>query len=194
LSDTTSEQAPARPRTLVRTPVALALGALVSVMLIAAGVIALVGGSSPTTAPKNALVGTVIRGFVLRGVNGRVEVASPWSAGHPAVVLFFAKWCTPCHREVPALARVIGRGDLGGVLVIGVDEDVQLSAAQAFVRATRVHFPVGQDQFTELASALVPGGLPAAVFVRANGQVVDVQYGSMSVLELSAGLSDLTRA
>ena len=63
--------------------------------------------------------------------------------------------------------------------------------AKSFVEASHVHFPVGVDPLEELAAELVPQGLPAAVFVRADGRVAEVQYGALSVFQLSAGLSKL---
>jgi thiol-disulfide isomerase/thioredoxin len=182
----------AAPSHFARGPVALG-GVVLAVLLIVAGILVLVGGST-SHKPSDSLVGTTLHGFSIPRVNGRGEVASPWSAGHATVVLFFAQWCAPCHREVPALASVIGRGDLGAVRVIGVDEDAQLGTARSFVRASGVRFPVGLDHLIELASVLVPGGLPGAVFVRANGKVAAVQYGPMTVLQLSAALSMLGRS
>jgi thiol-disulfide isomerase/thioredoxin len=175
----------------VRTPVALGLGAVLAVLLIVAGVLALVGGTSPRAAPKNHLVGKVIPGFSLPSASGSGNVVSPWTNGRPAVVLFFAKWCTICHHEVPTLARAVGRGAVGPVRIIGVDADSELGTAKSFVEASHVHFPVGVDPLEELAAELVPQGLPAAVFVRADGRVAEVQYGALSVFQLSAGLSKL---
>jgi len=139
-------------------------------------------------------VGVDLPVFSLKNVTGRGRVATPWSDGHPAVVLFFAQWCVLCHREVPTLARVLGRGDLGDVRVMGIDEDAQPSVAKGFVRTSGVRFPVGLDSFETWASRLVPAGLPGAVFVRANGSIADVEYGAMSVMQLSAGLSTLAHA
>jgi thiol-disulfide isomerase/thioredoxin len=193
LSDTTSDAPPASttPRQLVRTPIALGIGAVFSVLLVAAGLIALLGGTAPA---KSSLPTKPLPEFSLPKVTGRGRLVMPWSEGHPTVVLFFAKWCTICHREVPMLARVIGRGDLGPVRVVGIDEDAQLGVAQAFVRSSGVRFPVGLDSLEMWAAEFVPAGLPAAIFVRANGKEADLQYGALTVMQLSAGLSKLVHA
>jgi thiol-disulfide isomerase/thioredoxin len=167
-------------------------GAL-AVLLIFAGVLGLLGVFTPSSpkAPNNSLVGPVIHGFGLPGVNEAGTVLAPWNDGHPAVVLFFGNFCAPCHQEIPRLAPLIGHGEVGGVDFVGVDEDQLMSTARAFVRESHVHFPVGLDHFLELADLLVPAGLPAAVFVTGSGRVVDVQYGALSDVQLSAGLSEL---
>jgi thiol-disulfide isomerase/thioredoxin len=177
------------------TPVALIVSGALAVLLIVAGVLALVGVFTPSS-PKEAngsLVGTVIHGFSLPGVNEPGSVLAPWSDGRATVVLFVGDFCAPCHEELDRLAPLIGHGDIGGVRFVGVDEDELMSTARSFLRATHVDFPVGLDHFLELADVLVPGGLPAAVFVAGTGRVVDVQYGLLSNEQLSAGLSELRR-
>jgi thiol-disulfide isomerase/thioredoxin len=170
-------------------------GAL-AVLLIVAGALALLGVFTPGSpkAPNSSLVGTVIKGFSLPGVNESQTVHAPWNDADAAVVLFFGDFCAPCHQELPRLAPLIGHGVLGGVHFVGVDEDELMATARSFVRSTHVHFPVGLDHFLELADQLVPAGLPAAVFVNASGRVVEVQYGALTNEQLSAGLSELRRS
>lgn len=175
------------------TPIALIVSGALAVLLIAAGVLGLLGVFTPSspTAPSNSLVGKVIDGFSLPGVNESGNLSAPWSDGHATVLLFFGDFCAPCHEELPRLAPLIGRGVLGGVRFVGVDEDELMSTARSFVKASHVRFPVGLDHFLFLADRLVPAGLPGAVFVDGSGHVVDVQYGALTDEQLSAGLSEL---
>lgn len=200
-SSGTTEEAPeersAVPARGSWQPALLLVGGLLALLLVAAGALGLSGAfsSGPTTSgtQRNSLDGTRLpTAFdpALARLGGNGELPTPWSRGHPGVLLFFAKWCGPCHRELPRLAPVIGSGVLGGVDVVGVDEDTP-GAAAAFVRAEDVRFPVGIDAGEAFASIYVPEGLPSTIFVNAHGVVVDVHYGVLSPAQLQAGLDRL---
>lgn len=168
-------------------PVVLVAAAAVAAMVIGTVAFTLV---QPTQGPRAALIGVRLRGFgsELPSVNGEGHVVAPWTNGRAGVLLFFAHWCAPCRAELPTLAHAIGPGVVDGAQVIGVDEDASVGAARAFVRQSGVRFPVGQDYLTQLAELLVPAGLPAAVFVEANGRVAEVHYGTLSPAALRAGI------
>jgi thiol-disulfide isomerase/thioredoxin len=167
--------------------VLLTVGAVLSVLVVVVGVLALV--SSPKGgSPKSGLVGLRLPGFTIASVGQRGNVSSPWSSGHPTVLLFFAKWCTVCHGEVPTLARALGVGDVGATRIVGIDEDYSAGVAAAFVSANHVRFPVGHDPLESIASQLGLAALPVAVFVRGNGRIADVRYGPLSVAALRSEL------
>jgi hypothetical protein len=186
---------PSRHSAPRRLPVLLMVGGILSVLLIVAGVLALLGQGSPSSGgdPTSNLVGKKLPGAIVNGlplVDAPGRLGVPWGHGHGAVLVFFANWCTVCHTEVPRLGRELGRGDVGTVHVVGIDSgDTSAAVAARFVTASHVRFPVAFDTQILVAAALVPGGVPAAVFVRANGRVASVQYGALSNLQLSAGLS-----
>jgi AhpC/TSA family len=183
-----------RPR---HVPVLLAVGAILSVLLIVAGVLALLGQGSPSTngPAQPAIVGKTLEArtfprLPLVGEPG--TMAAPWGGRHGAVLLFFADWCTVCHGEVHRLARELGP-DIGTVHVVGYDGDHSAGAAAAFVASNHIRFPVAHDGELEVAGTLVPGGLPATVFVSGKGLVAEVHYGAISNMQLSAGLSMIGR-
>jgi hypothetical protein len=176
----------------------LVVAGIAAVLLVIAGVLALLGQGSPASGPpaQNALIGTSLSRLPplrppLEQVGHAGVLPRRFWAPHGAVLLFFAQWCTACHHEVNSLARALGRGDVSGVKVLGVDGDQSGSVAAGFVAAHHVRFPVFHDGSLELAGALVPTGFPAAVFVKSDGKVVDVQYGALSVMQLDAGLSKI---
>ncbi len=108
----------------------------------------------------------------------------------PAVLLFFASWCTACHTEVPAVAALYShqRADhspLAAVAVVGVDGNDPGSAASSFVRQSKVTFPVGVDPDYALTEGKFGFlGLPDAVFVNADGTIAGIHQGALSTAEL----------
>ncbi len=93
-------------------------------------------------------------------------------AGRPVVVNFWASWCPPCRKEMPALA-VAARRLAGKVDFVGVDTNDSRPAVIAFAAKTGVAYPLG----------LVPYGvygLPATFFVSAQGRLLGRQVGAMT--------------
>jgi peroxiredoxin len=163
-------------------------GALLATLLVLTGVLALLSsGASPA---RSSLIGSKVSAFtILPGVNGGA-VRAPWLSHHAAVLLFFADWCTPCHAELPALARSLGTGRLGNTVVVGIDGDASPSAALSFVTESGVRFEVAQDASRAVASSIVPV-FPATVFVTSNGTIAAVHYGVISAVQLRAGAAQL---
>lgn len=179
-------------RGLRRTPLLLLVGGVLAVLLIVAGVLALLGQGSPAPTPTDRLVGMALPALPrMRTVDGTTADRTPWRGHRGAVLLFFADWCGVCHSEVPLLAANLRRGEFGGVAIVGLDGDAGFGTARSFVASNHVRFPVDWDAGLQVADALVPAGFPATVFVGPTGRVVAVHYGALSLLQLSAGLSQI---
>lgn len=116
---------------------------------------------------------------------GRVGLpADGGGHGRPAIVLFFASWCAPCHAELPALARTYHRQQAAGsplakVAVIGVDTADPHADAVAFVQSSGVTFPVGADSQYTVTDRFDFVGDPDAVFVDGDGTIAHIQVGPL---------------
>jgi cytochrome c biogenesis protein CcmG, thiol:disulfide interchange protein DsbE len=152
------------------------------------------GGATSTTSPlaTTALVGTTLKGFSSPGLFGGT-VTSPWTGGHPTVVIFFASWCGPCQGEMPKVATYLRTHHLGGVRVVGVDANDEQSSARSFVTKDKVGFPVAFD-----ANGTVTNGLfqfltlPETVFLTARGKVTSVYFGAIPPDKLAQGIAALS--
>ncbi len=107
----------------------------------------------------------------------------------PTVINLWQARCEPCRLEMPALEEFHQQyGDR--VAVIGIDfNDVQPAAALALAEDTGVTYPSiadpGGDLMTETAFAIGRRGLPAFLFVDADGEVVGQSSGGVeSVAEV----------
>ncbi|HUA96248.1 MAG TPA: TlpA disulfide reductase family protein [Acidimicrobiales bacterium] len=128
-----------------------------------------------------------VAAFSLPRLGGGSNVSYPakgsGSDSDPAtVVTFFASWCTPCHRDLPVIAKFVdttGRTE-HGVRFVGVDGDDAPGSGLAFARASGVTFPVGSDRDETVATHLGLAGLPDTVFIDASGHVVHVIQGPAS--------------
>lgn len=98
--------------------------------------------------------------------------------GRPVVVNFWASWCTPCRKEMPALEQV-SRLLAGQVVFVGLDTQDQQAAGLSFARSERVTYPLGIAN-AEVWSAYGVQALPSSFFVSAQGTVVGVDFGGMT--------------
>ena len=100
--------------------------------------------------------------------------------GRPLVVNFWASWCSPCRREVPALIRAQSEHADAGLLIIGVNIEEPRSAAQTFADDFGINFPVPMDFDGGVFRAYGVDGLvgpPRTFFIDSNGVVAKIYAG-----------------
>lgn len=138
-------------------------------------------------------VGTGAPSFSLPRLGARGTVGTPadgGGGGRPAVLLFFASWCGPCHAEMPALAaeyrhEQAAGGPLARIAVIGVDGLDPVSRALPFVHQSGITFPVASDMDYDVTEGLYYfNGDPDAVFIEANGTIARIHHGAISASQL----------
>lgn len=70
---------------------------------------------------------------------------------------------------------------LSTLAVIGVDSEDSLSDARAFLAASRVSFPVGDDNSAHVMNQVYGfEGDPYAVFIEGNGTILTIHPGALS--------------
>jgi peroxiredoxin len=166
----------------IGTVLALALIVIVSI---------LTGGAVKNGAATSELVGTKVPGFSLSGLNGGTQHA-PWTSGHAGVLIFFASYCGPCHKEMPEVATYLRHHDQKPVVVMGIDAVDARSSGQAFVKKSTVTFPVAFDPNGVVTTNIFKfENVPETVFVSNKGIVEQVYFGAIPVSQLKSGLAAL---
>lgn len=113
----------------------------------------------------------------------------------PVVINLWQAFCEPCREEMPALEEFHQQyGDQ--VPVLGIDfNDVHPDSALALAEETGATYPSiadpGGELMAEEAFAVARRGLPAFVFVDAEGKVVAQDSGGVeSVAEIKAKVAE----
>ena len=113
----------------------------------------------------------------------------------PVVINLWQAFCEPCREEMPALEEFHQQyGDR--VAMLGIDfNDVHPDGALALAEETGATYPSvadpGGELMAEEAFAVARRGLPAFVFVDAEGQVVAQDSGGVeSVAEIKAKVAE----
>lgn len=103
----------------------------------------------------------------------QAEITIPTLKGRGVVLNFWATWCAPCVREMPALDRLAAKLKDKGVDVIAVSEDRKaLKKVPPFFAANQIqNLAVFYDEKGNLSRKLGVEGLPTTVLITADGRV-----------------------
>ena len=129
------------------------------------------GGSAaaPVSSPSRLLNEPVptFRRPTLQG--GTFDTTVAVGPGQVVVVDFFAAYCKPCQRTLPALEALHRRQP--GVTIVGVSLDDTPDNAWKSVRRHRLTFPVIHDAGNVLAGRMRVTELPMSFVVDGGGRV-----------------------
>ncbi|PPB80532.1 thiol-disulfide isomerase/thioredoxin [Albidovulum inexpectatum] len=126
---------------------------------------------------------------------GRELHLGDWSGKH-VLVNFWATWCAPCRKELPALDAL--NRDLGGetfeVVTIAVGRNPLPAIERLFSELGVEHLPVYLDTRMELARAMGVLGLPVTVILDPQGREIarmtgDAEWDSDSARAIVAALT-----
>jgi cytochrome c biogenesis protein CcmG, thiol:disulfide interchange protein DsbE len=114
---------------------------------------------------------------------GRPPVSLEALRGKPVVLNFFASWCGPCIREMPALQAMSERYR-GRVHFVGVTFNDRREAAKGVLDRTRVSYPAAFDPSSDLAVDYAVRVMPTTFFIDADGKLVERKDGEISEVQL----------
>lgn len=109
------------------------------------------------------------------------------------MVNFWASWCTPCVKEMPALQRLYQVLKPEGFLLlsINVDNPGQLQRVRQFLKDSGYDFPVLSDADLQLADKLGVTGFPETFFLSGEGKFLGfVDPGSAADVPLVRVIAD----
>jgi thiol-disulfide isomerase/thioredoxin len=91
--------------------------------------------------------------------------------GEGLIVNFWATWCAPCVKEMPALDRMAGAAREHGLRVLALSADREgASVVRQFYDVNGIgHLPVAIDKMSRVARAIGIDGLPTTVLYDAEG-------------------------
>ncbi len=127
--------------------------------------------------------------FGLEDVRG--NGMATFTPGAPTVINFFASWCGPCKEEMPALQAAAQRS-AGQVAFVGVGHQDSRTRGVDMLEETGVTYPAAYDPQGSVAAAYgLRRGLPATVFVAADGTIRETVLGPLDLDELNAKIQHL---
>lgn len=131
--------------------------------------------------------------FTLPDLQGKIHNVSDWD-GKVLIVNFWATWCPPCRREMPAFVRLQEKYGSQGVQFVGIALDDK-DQVQDFVDSMDVNYPIliGDRDAFELVKAYGDhlGALPHSAVVDRKGIITRVKSGELHESELETTIKKL---
>lgn len=109
----------------------------------------------------------------------------------PRVINLWATWCPPCRREMPMMAEV--SASTGGVDFYFANQGEGRNAIAGYLAKEGLEFKtILVDQFSELSQHYGARGLPATLFIDADGVLKHAHLGEISRENFEASIARLT--
>lgn len=103
--------------------------------------------------------------------------------GQPIVLNLWATWCPPCRREMPVLEQA--QNEFPDVAFVLVNQGESVQQTLAFLESEGLDLThVLLDQASDTMRTLRTGGLPTTFFFDAQGQLVDLHLGEITMADL----------
>jgi thiol-disulfide isomerase/thioredoxin len=112
--------------------------------------------------------------------------------GKPTVINLWASWCPPCRREMPAFAKAQAANPDVNFVFLNQGE-APPDVAQFLAQHAPALRNVLLDPAGEASRKLSNRGLPATLFLDAQGRLVDLRVGELSTASLAQRLEAIQK-
>jgi len=134
-----------------------------------AGIVLSVSLALPVAA-GTAANGQPAPAFDLPSRDGK-DVSLAQYKGDVVMINFWASWCGPCRQEMPLLEDIYKKYNKLGFTLIGVNVEPDSKAADDWLKATPVTFPVGYDKDSKVSQMFKVSGMPTTVIIDRKGNL-----------------------
>jgi len=132
--------------------------------------------------------------FTLESLEGERLTLSDALARGPVILDFWATWCKPCRKALPALQTLAdAHGDAVTVWAVSIDDPRSRAKIGPTLRALGVEVPALLDRDKEVAALYRVTSVPATFLIAADGTVAyeHVGYRDGDTARLEAALREL---
>ena len=114
--------------------------------------------------------GAVAAQFSLAARGGQ-NVSLAQYKGQVVMLNFWASWCGPCRQEMPLLESIYKKYNKLGFTMLGVNVEPDSQAANEWLKATPVSFPILYDTESKVSKLYDVAGMPTSVIIDRAGKV-----------------------
>jgi peroxiredoxin len=130
--------------------------------------------------------------FTVKDIAGK-DVHLNQYKGQVVLLNFWATWCVPCKREIPALTALYRDYKKRGFVVLGVSVDSEIRSIKPFAREMKMNYPVligaGREDLSKAFGPFI--GFPTSVLVARDGRVCVRHVGIVSGAQLERQIGAL---
>jgi peroxiredoxin len=143
-----------------------------------AGVVAVLAvlTAAPAAAAKGELKptkGAVVAGdFIAQDLHGKPARFGELRGNKVALLNFWATWCPPCRKEMPAMEQLYRAYQDRGLVVLAVSQDqAPLATVRGFADELKLSFPVWHDRDGIVGRQYSVPGVPASYLIGRDGRI-----------------------
>lgn len=100
--------------------------------------------------------------------------------GKVVLVDFWASWCVPCRASFPFYQNLYNKFASGGLIIVAVNGEDDVNAAQKFLQTYKPTFMVVRDEGNALAKEFEPPKMPTSYLIDRSGNIVYVHPAFVS--------------
>ena len=108
--------------------------------------------------------------FTLAARSGQ-SVSLAQYKGQVVMINFWASWCGPCRQEMPLLESIYKKYNRMGFTMLGVNVEPNSQAANDWLKATPVTFPILYDTDSKVSKLYDVAGMPSTVIIDRSGKL-----------------------
>ncbi|HYK97841.1 MAG TPA: TlpA disulfide reductase family protein [Candidatus Acidoferrales bacterium] len=147
--------------------------------------VAVIRALVPDPAARPA-IGEPAPNFQWNGPDGTTKTLTDLR-GKPVVITFWATWCEPCRREMPAMQRVAGSTDAVFLAVDLLEDGARVRGFMDSLAVDRLMPLLDTDGAVTRAYSAIE--LPETFFVNAQGVIAHIERGELDEAGVRAGIA-----
>ncbi|MEH6944536.1 peroxiredoxin family protein [Bacillus sp. JJ722] len=133
-------------------------------------------------------VGGKAPNFTLQNLEGENVSLSDYK-GKKVILNFWATWCPPCRKEMPALEKFYQQNK-NKIEILAINTDPKNDVA-GYVNSMNLTFPILLDEKSEVSGQYDILSLPTTYFIDEKGKLVKKQIGELTFEQLNQIMSEL---
>lgn len=136
------------------------------------------------------LTGKAAADFKLSALDGK-EFSLSALRGKVVLIDFWATWCAPCRKDMPALEKIYVDFRDRGLVMIGMNVGEGQDTVSKFLQQTKLSYPIILAGDVNVLESYSVTAFPTLVLVDRDGKIALYHVGSGSEAEVRAALAKL---
>jgi thiol-disulfide isomerase/thioredoxin len=136
------------------------------------------------------LTGQAAADFKLKSNTGK-EFSLPDLKGNFVLLDFWASWCAPCRRDLPAVEKLHQEFHKKGLVVLGVNGGEDSETVNEFLLSSKLSYPILLTPDGGVMQSYRVSAFPTVVLIDADGKIVFYHVGAGGDKALRESLAKL---
>jgi len=148
-----------------------------------------------STLPKADLAGKDALAFDIKALDGKSYSLAKLK-DKPVLLDFWATWCGPCRKAMPAVEKMYQDFKEQGLVVLAVDAGEERAVVEEFLKKTPMPYPVALSGESKITESYHVGAFPTFVMIGRDGKIAAhlIGYGGEAELRDMAKKAGLAEA